>query len=488
MKKILAVLLILVLNISFALAKEKDYSLNFDGKRFDLLYSVKDKEFGGYLNEYYKHGETYNIWSEMIAIHHFPNAYSPIDRIRDFKDYLSGMKVPSSLTFDDKHNTALIDFILITNNKMPIVLEFNIFKYEKSKKCGSIAVQYAKRYSATTTMQIEDIKKDFEKNRKKLIKKVEKFTIPTLITKDIDKCISALDVKGTAENNKSAEENVVQTTNADTNIKETSAETETNTETIEDDNLVTQNSTEKNSVEEISTNENNEIENKEENNEIMAPTAITNQQEDSNNTAKSDENIVETKEELTVENIQENSLTTVDTIEQDKQNINQEQNINLTKDNPTQFQVTKDIQTNTEKTAPADTVNDTEKFISTHNKTVEKTKNNTSANTTVSDEYNSSKNKKNKTVSYKITNDKNDFISQPRTKKELKAEVKQKKLEAKTKKKQAKLQAKLDKKSYEISNTNSNLIAKPRTKKELKEQTKIKKKQAKEKAKQAKLK
>ena len=147
MKKILVLFLIMVFNVQliYATSKDKDYTLNFNGSKYHLLYSVKSKDFGGYLNEYYKKGETYNIRSELVAVHHFPNAYSPIDRIKDFKDYLGSMNVPSSLTFDDKRNTAMIDFIMLTEHKLPIVVEFNIFKYEKSKKCGSIAVQYVKR-------------------------------------------------------------------------------------------------------------------------------------------------------------------------------------------------------------------------------------------------------------------------------------------------------------------------------------------------------
>ena len=109
MKKILIAVLSYFLIITVSLAKEKtDYSLKFNGHKYHLLYSVKNKDFGGYLNEYYRLGETYNIWTDMIAVHHFPNAYSPIDRIQEFKEYLSSMQCPSSLTFNDKKNTAMI--------------------------------------------------------------------------------------------------------------------------------------------------------------------------------------------------------------------------------------------------------------------------------------------------------------------------------------------------------------------------------------------
>ena len=105
----------------YAKGDKKDYTLNFNGETFHLMYSVKNKDFGGYLNEYYKTGETYNVWSELVAVHHFPNAYSPIDRIKDFKDYLGSINVPSALTFDDKKNTAMIDFIIIADKKLPVI-------------------------------------------------------------------------------------------------------------------------------------------------------------------------------------------------------------------------------------------------------------------------------------------------------------------------------------------------------------------------------
>ena len=73
---------------------------HFDGSVGVSAIIERKSDFGGYLNEYYKKGDTYNIWSELVAVHHFPNAYSPIDRIKDFKDYFGSMNVPSSLTFD----------------------------------------------------------------------------------------------------------------------------------------------------------------------------------------------------------------------------------------------------------------------------------------------------------------------------------------------------------------------------------------------------
>ena len=432
MKKIFVLLILIFLSVNTVYAEkhDKDYSVRFNGTKYNLLYSIKNKDFGGYLNEYYKKGETYNIWSEMIAVHHFPNAYSPIDRIKDFKDYLGSMHVPSSLTFDDKKNTAMIDFIMISDHSMPIVIEFNIFKYEKSKKCGSIAIQYARRYTATTTMQIESIKKDVEKNRNKLIQKVKHFEIPEVITKDIDKCISAADI---AEENKPniTDENIV---------KEDTIENKTDETT-----LTTANEQKENPV----TDEKRYMQNQ----EIVK---------------------VEDPESVKEEAIKEEK-------ESIKTNIPEEENVAVKADKkPDEENIIK------ESTA-----------IQDNSTTINK------------------KTKKSKEDNYEIINTKDEYIAVPRTKKELKEEIKtkrqlqkEKKIQLKQKAKEEKKQVKIDKKTakqqekisrketkkaeksakktYTVSNNNSDLIAKPRTKKELKENNKRLKKEAKERVKKAK--
>ena len=205
MKKIIIILLCaLFLNPVYAIGNNKQkHFLNFNGYKYNLLFSTKNE--GGFLNEYYKAGETYHLWSEMLAIHHFPNAYSPIDQVKSFKEYLSSLNCPSALTFNDKNNFAMIDFILIDNNRLPVVMEFNIFKYQKSKKCGSVALQYARRYSVKTAFEAENAKKDFEKNRKKMLKKVKHYKFPAIVNEEIDLCKLNSDVVELANDNKNAD-------------------------------------------------------------------------------------------------------------------------------------------------------------------------------------------------------------------------------------------------------------------------------------------
>ena len=488
MKKIFVLILLILLNVNivFAEKNEKNYSIYFNGSKFNLLYSIKNKDFGGYLNEYYKKGDTYNIWSELVAVHHFPNAYSPIDRIKDFKDYLGSMHIPSSLTFDDKKNTAMIDFIMINDHSLPVVIEFNIFKYEKSKKCGSIAIQYARRYTATTTLQIEAIKKDIEKNRKNLISKIKNFEIPEIITKDIDKCISAADI--TKEQKSEDIQKVAMTSkNAEETINNENNDITTTEETVD--------TTDKN--------------------EVSAQT----QNEDS---VKEDNITYESlkTEEKTSENVANRSPETDDSTSKNNTEKEEISAISESKnENSNSDKITKE-ENAIENSAKQEDNKQTAAPVPIKNNSYENINNNT-------------KNKKTKNNTYEVSNNKNDFIAVPRTKKELKEEIRYKKQSQKDKAKQLKIQAKADKKAakidaknrkkqekidkilakvnlnteikqnkinkkeaikaekqakktYTISNSNSDLIASPRTKKEIKAHNKKMRKELKERVKRAK--
>ncbi|MBR6126419.1 hypothetical protein IKQ21_01920 [bacterium] len=189
MKKILTLFIILMLGIMPSYAKDKNnHSIKFNGEKYTLLYSTKNPEFGGYINEYYKRGETYNIWTEMIGVHHFPNAYSPIDQIVEFRKYLNSENCPSSMYFDEDKNIGIIDFIMISENHAPVIMEFNVFKYTKSDKCGSVAIQYAKRYAVKNAFEAEEVKKEFAKTRKNALKNVSKMEVPAIVAEEIDKC------------------------------------------------------------------------------------------------------------------------------------------------------------------------------------------------------------------------------------------------------------------------------------------------------------
>ena len=189
MKNFVLIITVIILGCGLCLAKSDKQvfpHVKFDGAKYTLFYSAKSKELGSYINEYYKKNQTYTTWNELIALHHYPNAYSPIDQAKEFKTYLQEENIPSELDIDEKHNCAALDFIVISQQKRPILLEFNIFRFVKSPKCGTIGFQYAKRYKLNNALEIKKFKKTVEKERKKYIKKFKKVTIPELIYEDID--------------------------------------------------------------------------------------------------------------------------------------------------------------------------------------------------------------------------------------------------------------------------------------------------------------
>ena len=237
MKK-LFVILLMFLTVSSAWGKSND-TLRLHGTKYYLKYSAKSAENNGYINEYFKEGESPNIWSEMVAIHHFPNTYSPIDQAEGFRSYLDSMNCPSALSIDEEKNKGMIDFIIIDGKRLPIILEFNVFKYEKDKNCGTKAVQYAKRYCVTNTLQVEIVKREFNNSRKKILKRVDKFKIPELVQTDIKQDEIILDTNIKNEDS-ATEENILEPKSEDnTPAKEGIEATEeevSNNKTINIDN------------------------------------------------------------------------------------------------------------------------------------------------------------------------------------------------------------------------------------------------------------
>ena len=182
---ILITVLLFSANIAFA---NESNCVKYNKENYNLVFSAKSSEHAGYYNQYLKNGETDKNWTEMIALHHFPNVYSPIDLAHTFREYLAQNKCPSALYINDDDNTCILDFLLIDdgtgNKKHMIILEFNVFKYVKAKNCGTVAFQYAKRYQITNANQVDGVKKQFEKYRPKALKTIQKFELPDVIEED----------------------------------------------------------------------------------------------------------------------------------------------------------------------------------------------------------------------------------------------------------------------------------------------------------------
>lgn len=187
MNKLFLLLFSLILCISTVFAYENTDYIKYNGDKYFLLYSGKSKEHNGYYNQYFKKGEDFDSWTEMIAIQHFPNVYSPIDLAHTFREYLGEYSCPSALWVDEDKNMGVLDFILIDDKSksLPIKLEFNVFKYSKSPICGSVSMQYARKYDIYDVKKVEIVKKMFEKYRPKAIHEIKMTEIPNIVNEDI---------------------------------------------------------------------------------------------------------------------------------------------------------------------------------------------------------------------------------------------------------------------------------------------------------------
>ena len=182
--------LVLLLTAGFVYAKSNKNAMpviKFDKAKYTLAYSAKSDETGGYLNEYYKANQTYASWNELIGVHHYPRAYYPIEHAEEFAEYLNSNDVMANLETNEQENSALLYFVVTDRSKLPIIMEFNVFKYEKSPVCGTVGLQYAKRYRLNSTLEIEKIKKEIVKSGLYYIKMLSKTSIPDIVTLDIDK-------------------------------------------------------------------------------------------------------------------------------------------------------------------------------------------------------------------------------------------------------------------------------------------------------------
>lgn len=184
---LIIILTLLCININSVSASVNSDCIKYNGNKYVLLYSGKSVEHNGYYNQYFKSGEDFDSWSEMIAVQHYPNVYSPIDLANIFRDYLGECHCPSSMTVDNNKNISVLDFILIDDSKksFPITLEFNIFKYVKSSDCGTLSMQYAKKFLVYNQKDADKIKKNFAKYRPKALDEILKTNVPNIVNRDI---------------------------------------------------------------------------------------------------------------------------------------------------------------------------------------------------------------------------------------------------------------------------------------------------------------
>lgn len=196
MKNLYRLFLVLFLFVNIALCgfSADENSIKFLDKNYSLTYSIKVKS-GGYINEYTLNNQSVSNWSEMIVVHHFPKSKSPLNEAKEVSNFITAyyakqnQKAPVSIMYNDKKNSAMVDFILPVqdkNTKKLKNLEFNIFKYEMAKDGnGVVAIQYSKKFFANELLQETQFQQNLEKVRKSAINAMTTMQIPEIVNREI---------------------------------------------------------------------------------------------------------------------------------------------------------------------------------------------------------------------------------------------------------------------------------------------------------------
>lgn len=185
---------ILFIAVVFCTGAANQEKINFNGVDYYLDYSSKGNS-GGYFNEYTKQGQTVKNWNEMIVIHNFPNTESPMTEVRKMGAFITALyaknspeikNLPVAISYNEKTDAAILDFVIPVPDNKETGMEFNAFKYEKAKtKKGLIVFQYSKKYSSAQMKQKEAFQEDLVKTRKTILPQMAEVSIPDVIEKDL---------------------------------------------------------------------------------------------------------------------------------------------------------------------------------------------------------------------------------------------------------------------------------------------------------------
>ncbi len=185
MKKLLT-FIVMFLMFCIPVFAQTNPSVNFDGKAYVLKYSAK-MQTGSYMNEYYLPAEKYGNWTKLIGVFDYPQMKDPINGAAIFLNSVKSKNTPGEMWVNKDKNSAVVSFIVITGGgNSPLKSEINFFRYEKSAKNGTIALQYAERYVIKTDAEYEEYKKNLRDRVLKFTRLMTTAPMPELVERDVD--------------------------------------------------------------------------------------------------------------------------------------------------------------------------------------------------------------------------------------------------------------------------------------------------------------
>ena len=161
----------------------KAEEIHFNNDIFILKYSTLSQLNKGYENEYYLKNEGKNNWTKMVGIYYYPEVSNPLKFADKECKTIESTETNVLLKFieNKKADKAALSYLQNGSANGKNFFEYNIFKYEKSKNCGTIAFQYAKKFQVYDNQEVAEVKKKFSKFRPRAMKKINDFEIPDVV-------------------------------------------------------------------------------------------------------------------------------------------------------------------------------------------------------------------------------------------------------------------------------------------------------------------
>ena len=185
MKKILIVFLLF---LSMHFINKNIYAANtvnnflFDCEKYNLVFSSKDPNTKGYINEYLRQQDNLTKWSKMISLYNYPALKDPISTASNFETYYKKTYPNSAIDVekDKNKNEAYVAFI-ITDGK---IIEFNYWRYLINKKYKGVICHLFYYRSKDNNMKKFD--KEVGSNCQRWIKLFKAFDPPDLYQQDFN--------------------------------------------------------------------------------------------------------------------------------------------------------------------------------------------------------------------------------------------------------------------------------------------------------------
>ena len=188
MKKIVIILFICILTIGSVFAQTNgSKTIKFDNQIFTLKFSDYSKATKSYINEYYKGNENGDKWTDLIGIYHIKSYSKPFNYAKDLAAGASKQSpLDAQVMYNEKGNTAIVNFILVGDTGKSKYLEQNIFKIEKVKsQSGVMAIQFAHKYPLNNKEEADKFKEQLPYNQTKWLNEINNIEIPKLVERDI---------------------------------------------------------------------------------------------------------------------------------------------------------------------------------------------------------------------------------------------------------------------------------------------------------------